>query len=1219
MVAQEEQVKFENLKTQAQKIQEEQFKDKVVTKEETYYTYRPADISEKEWNRTSDSRKQAILRQYERGRGLDYYASRGVLVKTAQTRTVTETIPFTLDEGSNSYENIYATLSPELKQFFSSPETLKAERTGRIQGNIGKVDERINMAKARLQELDAKYQQRKQELEDNWRNRSSSYRNDPKNRERHNEQERDLEDDYEEDTEEQRGIIQGLSEGKSKLSSAQDIDFDAILSYANELGSSYEDRQDARNANRKAQNKAIKELEQRNKEAQAKGFNMTGTITESFVDPKTKKETVKGVKYYLGGAEVSPQEFGKKFDIYQKPSGSQLIVAKGTDFTKLSPAQQEQLFPEEMAKLRASEQERLKGFESNVEGLPVVSQPTPQLPKKSGVRKFFEGAGDVLSGLFLKSTVGLGTRGFISGEPTGLTGDELAQKREEALDKTTIFGFTRGELVRGQPAPAKRSLSSFFNIGGFPVGIDFSGTQIAGYKLSKEVRESGEVTIEQGKLDVATIEGGATRLTALDQEVKDLNTMLETGKIAPALAQQGYTQIEQRRFEVFQDLASKGIKTNIDTSDEGLQTVTFSSRALETDLAPASVKLLRQATPLQKVQLISGGLATEALEFGTIGLVTGGTGTSAKIGLLLTKLPKAVQVGSLIVFGGATLANIGYSGYKGSLRGEEAGIGKVGGFALGAGIPLTQTVAFAGGAYVGNKFYTESIIRRVEQGGFTKPVQEKITIDGKEVKYPAQVRGGKTEFSQQGEITRVVQGDKLSTKIPGTDIKIETSGRIKGAFVGREGRSLGDSVSTISGKQAGALRGQKTFSRALYFDKDGQTAIVSFTKTPKGVRVDQFLTGTEAKDFKVLAEGADGGKTVFIDFNRYVSRVGDPIYVRGGSLSDASIKSTFNRFIGQDQLFSGFADDLAPYSLGRTQQVIAISPKVAKGATFDLPGGSFKVLSETDKFQTFASVGSSRVARTDALKALINQITKQEGGFAVFTKGLAMGKRGQVAFPTFTKPETIAPASAFKIPQTVFSQDQFLSVSPVASELEATIRSALGSNALLGTSALIGGASALGLRNRSRQQLNQRVLQLQMQNLMEIQVQQPTQQQQQRQQQQQQQQLQQLLQQQINPTTPVPTPSPSPTPAFPKLPDFDLEFFDAVRKRAGKKRQKKELFYTQDFTSKIVDLPPQELSQKQINKLIGQTQTGFEIRAPVVLKGSNQSKNQKLLRKLLAQ
>lgn len=1221
--AQEEQVRFEGLKVEAQKVQEEQFKDKVESYEETYYEYRPSNYSEKQWNRLSDDQKNTILRPFSKGRGFEYYAQRGDLIAIPRTRTATRTIPFTLDEGSNSYENIYAGLAPELKQFFAPPEQLKEERSQRIQTNISRVDERIEMAKIRLRELDEKYQQRKQELQEWWQRKSSKYRDDPRNRENYKQNLRDLENDYEEDTEQQRGIVEGLSKGKGELSSKKDIDFDAIVAYANDLGNYYQERKEARNENREAERRALKELEQRNKEAQAKGFTMTGTITESFVDPKTKKETVQGVRYYLGGAQVSPQEFGKKFDIYQKPSGDQLILPKGTDLSKLSSKQLETLFPVEFAQAKTEEAKRLTAFEKSVETLPVSEQATPETPKKSTFRKILDTAGDALSGFFLKSTVGLGTRGFVSGEPTGLTGDELALKREEALDKTTFFGFTRGELVRGQPAPERSfKLSQLFGLG-TPSLIDISGTQFAGYQLSKEIRESGEVTIAQGKLDVQNIEGGAGRLETINTEVIDLNKQVEEGKISPETAQQRFADLETKRFEVFKDLSSKGIRTEIETDAEGMQTLTFTSKALETDLAPASVKLLRQATGLQKVQLISGGLATEALEFGTIGLITGGTGASAKVGLLVTKLPKAIQIGALTVAGGAILANIGVSGYKGSQRGEEAGIGRVGGALLGAGIPIVQTTAFAGGSYVGSKLYTESIISKVQKGGFTKPVQEKIIIEGKEIKYPAQVRGGRTDFTQQGDFTRVIQGDKLRTKIPGTDIQIETAGKIKGAFVGREGRSLGESVSTITGKQAGAFKGQKTLSRALYFDNaEGKTAIVTFTKTQKGVRVDQFLTGTKANQFKVLEETAQGGKTVFIDFNRYVSRVGDPIYVKGGSLSDASIKSTFNRFIGKDQLFSGFADDLAPYSLGRTQQVISISPKVAKGATYDFGGGAVKVLSETDKFQTFASVGSSRTARTDVLKDLIKQISKQEGGFAMFTKGFAMGKRGQVAFPTFTKPETVAPTT-IKIPSSVFDQDQFLQISPLISELTPTIRSALATNALLGTGVLAGFASGTKIRQRDRQELNQRILQMQLQNLAQIQVQTPTQQQQQKQQQQQQQSLQQQLQQQQIQVPQIPgftTPvTPVTTPAFPGIPDFDLEFFDAVKKKAGKKRQRKDLAYVQDFTSKVVGFQPVEVSEKQAMKLARQTQTGFEIRMPIVIKGSSQSKDARRLKKLLAQ
>lgn len=1238
--------RFENLKQQAKQIQDTQFKDKVVTKQETYYEYRPAKYSEKEWSRMRDRDKQSILREYERARGFEYYANRGELVRIPKTRTVTQTIPFTLDEGENSYENIYAGLSPELQQFFSSPETLKTERTQRIQQTTTKSQERISMAKMRLVELEQKYQKEKQDLQEWWQKKSSQYRSDPRNRENYKERQRDIENDYDEDKQEQRGVIEGFSKGIGELSTGKEVDYGAIESYAVDLANFYEDKERSRNDRKEAERKEVKALEERNKKAQEAGFNMTGVITQSYVDPKTKKETVQGVKYYIGGAQVSPQDFSKKFDVYQKPtgktfftekgigdvyinkSGQPVILAKGTDLSKLSDAQVKTLFPTEYAEAEAQAKtqqlQKAQDFEKNVEGLPVAEQPEPEV-KKPWYKKTLNVVGDALSGIFLKSTIGTGTRGFVSGEPTALTGEELEIKRQEALDQTIIAGFTRGELVNGKEAPIKKK--SIFNTGIFDLfgirsGFDLTGTQVAGYKLSKEIRESGEKTILQQQLDVTNIEGGVGRLQTINEQMSNFGKQAEEGKIDPALAQTKIGELETQRLTLFKELSSKGIKTTVETDDEGLQTLTFSSKALETDLAPASVKLLRQASPTEKGFLITGGLASEALEFGVIGLVTGGTGASAKVGLFATKLPKALKIAGglgLVSLYGTGLYKSGKSGFE---KGEDAGLGKYGGLALGLAVPVTQTVAFAGGTFVGNKFYTQRIISKIEKGGFTKPAQEKLVIDGKEVKYPAQVRAGKTEFNAQGDVTRAVQGDKLITKIPGTDIKIETSGRIKGTFVGRDGRSLGESVSTITGKQAGAYAGQKTLSRALYFDKEGQTAIVSFTKTPKGVRVDQFLTGTKSNNFKVLEETAQGGKTVFIDFNRYVARVGDPIYAKGAGLSDASIKATFNRFIGTDTLFTPI-DDLSSYSIGRTQQIISISPKLPKGATYNLGGGSIKVLSETDKFQTFASVGSSRIARTDALKDLINQITKQEGGFAVFSKNFLMNKKGRVSLPSFTSPSSVTTSpTTIKIPSSIFAQDQIVTVSPLTSELESTIRSALSTNSLLGTGTIAGFASITKFGQRGRQNLSQRILQMQLQNLTQMQIQTPIQQQNQQQQQQQaQQSLQQQLQQeqfQIPQIPGVTTPvTPTITPGFPGLPDFDLQFFEDVKKKAGRKKQKKDLAYVQDFTSKIVGFAPVRVSESQAMKLAMKTQTGFEIRAPIIVTKNN--KDTRRLKKLLAQ
>lgn len=284
--------RFEQLKTEAQRVQEEQFRDKTETYEETYYEYRPSNYTEKEWNRLSDNQRNSILRPFSKGRGFEYYAEKGQLVAIPRSRTATRTVPFTLDEGENSYEKVFAKLSPELKQFFLTPDELKQERATRIQTNLSKVEERITGARTKITELSQKYEQEKQKLQEWWQNKSSSYRE--KNRENYKRNLNDLEDDYEEDVEYQRGIIEGLEKGKGQLAAKKDIDYQTIESYANDIANYYEDRERARNENRAVQQQKMKEIDAAIKEAQQGGSFQR--VREEF------KGTPQGEKIYA----VSP-------------------------------------------------------------------------------------------------------------------------------------------------------------------------------------------------------------------------------------------------------------------------------------------------------------------------------------------------------------------------------------------------------------------------------------------------------------------------------------------------------------------------------------------------------------------------------------------------------------------------------------------------------------------------------------------------------------------------------------------------------------------------------------------------------------------------------------------------------------------------------------------------------------------------------------------------
>lgn len=1228
---QQERVKFEGLRQEAERVKEEKFKDKQVEYEETYYDYRPKQYSEKEWARLTDYSRQRILKSYT-GKGFEWFAKRGDLVRVPRTRTATKTIPFTLDQGENSYENVYKDLSPELRQFFASPEQLKQERSQRIQTNIGGVDERISQTLAKISELSMRRQEEKRSLDDWWGGKSSSFRSKEDNLERYKERDRDIDYDYDRQISEQRGILGGLSKGRGELVSGKDIDFNEILSYAYDLGSYEHSRTRAKQQKKTAERMAVKDLEKRQQEAQAKGFSFSGVVTSSKIDPKTNKPVTSETQYFLGGAKATSQQFAKQFDVYEKPSGSKLIVARGTDFSKMSGQELETLFPGEFAQARTEEAKRLQAFSSQVNALPVTQQPAPDIPKKSIFKRFLSGTGDVLGGVFLTSTVGLGIKDYVSGKPTGLTGDELLLKREEALDQATVFGFTRGQLVRGQPAPEKKNLFSAYLSSIMPV--DLSGTQLAGIKLNREVRESGEVAVAQRQFDVKNIESGTERLGSLNTRVDEINRQYGEGTLSPEIAQQKFAQVESERFEVFQDLASKGISTQIDIDGEGQQTLTFSSKALGMDLSPASVKMLRQVDGIGKAQLISGGLGTEFLKYGSIGLALGATGLSAKVGIGLTKtavflkpivagsplFPLATKAGVYTVLGGAIVGNIGLSGYKGMLKGESAGLGKAGGFALGVGIPLTQTVAFAGGSYVGGHIYAEKTIVKAQQGGFTKPTQERIVIEGlKETKLPAQTRFGRTGF--QGGIetkTQVSQYDKLQTKFPGTKMKLETGAKLDGRFAGQEGMSAGKSISKLTGT---AYKGQTIYQRSFFFDKagTGKTGIVTLTKTPKGVQVDQFRSTVNVKSYKVLQQDPSGAKKVFVDFTRTNEKLGQSIFVKGAKLTTASMNKVVNKNIDLNRLFTTFKGEDSVYSFGRYQQVISISPKQSVGMMFDAGGKA--VLQQQE---TFRSVGSSRTARGDTLKALINQISKESGATTMKkgllsdkTGGVTWGSYGQTEMDKLFKPESISPASTvFKIPTGFLTQDPVLTISPVVGQIAPAIKSAIGASTLLGTGALLGASSALQLRQSPN--LSQRMFQMQLSNLTQLQFETPLQSSQQ--QQQQQQTLQQTIQQ---PVLNIPT-VPSTTPRVPKnppnitgLPDFDLEFMEGIRKRARKKKQRKDLAYVQDFTSKVVGFKAIEVSEKQAQRMAQRTQTGFELRAPIIVRKNN--KDSKRLKKLLAQ
>lgn len=136
------------------------------------------------------------------------------------------------------YEQEYTKLRPDIKQFFATPQELRQQKTERIIETRSKVETQIQDADRRLIELEQKYQQDKQKAQTISDNR------------RRNEKLDRLEDSYEEDREYLIGYKQGLQEGLGQLGS-KEVDYGAIVSYAQDVGDYRERREEARNQQRK--------------------------------------------------------------------------------------------------------------------------------------------------------------------------------------------------------------------------------------------------------------------------------------------------------------------------------------------------------------------------------------------------------------------------------------------------------------------------------------------------------------------------------------------------------------------------------------------------------------------------------------------------------------------------------------------------------------------------------------------------------------------------------------------------------------------------------------------------------------------------------------------------------------------------------------------------------------------------------------------------------
>src|SRR6056297_496204 len=155
----------------------------------------------------------------------------------------------------DEYEKKYTSLKPELRQFFQTPETVRANKQKRIEETKQQLEERISYADEKLAEAKAKLEKQKQKYEE----RREDYREDRSRRgsewyskkvDRAKEKLQKEEDDYEEDRAYWIEYKQGLSTGIGQLSSGKEIDYKDALRYADDVADYERDELRAKNRNK---------------------------------------------------------------------------------------------------------------------------------------------------------------------------------------------------------------------------------------------------------------------------------------------------------------------------------------------------------------------------------------------------------------------------------------------------------------------------------------------------------------------------------------------------------------------------------------------------------------------------------------------------------------------------------------------------------------------------------------------------------------------------------------------------------------------------------------------------------------------------------------------------------------------------------------------------------------------------------------------------------
>lgn len=1116
------------------------------------------------------------------------------------------------------YENIYQGLTPFQQTAFKSPSSIRESDLQTRNTTVSKIDARIEQARLKQNE--------QQKILNRARTDSESRSADAK-------------------IQYYAGLIKGLREGKSKVQSGQNITYDKILDYAEQIADSKEQQRLSSRTEKRLAEEREKEARRKFQEEQgqsvAQGYDFTGTVTQY------QGGQVVGYKQFEGGREVGEVSLqGNRAVISPLSTSDFKTEAQATGVEKIRNLQE--------GESKAGQQRKVVEFSQDIqEAVRLGEQRKASTIEKSDVEEEQKSFIDKLLGtgeglLDTGKSFFVGTGGLISDIYASIIPTPTIRGNKATTTPAPVVLEEQNKVKSAFldaiiPPSVKLELGNkpYLESGDIPNYTQLFKPSEKTFEARRKFREgtdeaktiNKEAEVLKPKVDeqILQIETAQTELSNLNTEVNSLNERLQNPNLTEGQRrslQEKYNKLDSKRLDIISELSEKGIITQTNFSPEGSATLTFTSPELERaneisqiDFASPEVKQLRVLKPKDRYVQEIGIVSAEFITATALGYGLGATGILTKTGTFLTKgakiiqpivkasplFPLATKGGLIATVGGALVLKTGVQGFQSGVSFEQGGLPFTEGAIFGVSRDVGKLAGFGLGGYVGSQVYAEGIVNKLRRGGFTENARVRDFFTKKEIsKMRAKVikQGGtpsdlrsfdrslnvKVNTARQGvlsynlrgkEIYRITQAGGTVERIPDTDIKIfrfSTSQEVasKSGKFGQAGYGDNTGVNILSKiRGAGAYSGNIQ-SRAFFIREGDLTRVAVATPTAKGVMVQEFQTKSILN--KLTKVGQAGNiERLNLDFSTLTAKITKEGFYP--SKTPTALLRNINEYVvlgrPTDKLFTSLPQQ--PFSLGRTYQTVLRSPSA------------------------FYTEGQSNIGRISSLKRLLSS--------------------GQFVFqsPVRTTPQlyaTTSPLTAIQspvqfIPATSVSLGSLSSGVPVTSigTLQSDIIGGTLSGEIarqIGTRSVIGalGISSVprlnsNIRTLQNTQLTQRITQLQESNIRQI-----IRQEQEPRQQQRQQQRQQTLQEQIRQLeppqstvniieTPVTTSGEISIPVLLNLQRLERQQ-QQRRKAVSKGRQ--EFYLLPDFTSRVLRLPPLELTEAQAEKQVRKILTGLEIR-----------------------